>query len=123
MEGAAGAEDGSGTGDRSPFAAIQLFRALSPGGTGQASPVTELGHCTASEAAWALWAAPGCEPGTRAATWYWAVLDNGAAEPGRLVGMLMSCVTMTYVTFLCLVLSVVKGGDSNSATSQGLYKD
>lgn len=114
---AAGA-DSSGTCIGSPFAAIQLFQALSPGGTRQASPVTELGHRVASEAARAPLAAPGHERGNRAATRYRAVVSNGAAEPDCLVGMLMSCVTMTYVTFLCPVLSTVKGGDSNSAPSQ-----
>lgn len=81
--------------------------------------MTELGHCRASEAAQALLAAPGCEPGNRAATRYRAVVNDGAAKPDCLVGMLTSCVTMNYLTFLCLVLSTAKGGESNGATSQG----
>ena len=114
VEAAAGA-DSSGTCVHLPFATVQLFQALSPGGTRQASPVTELGRCMASEAAQAPLAAPGHEPGNRAATQYRAVANHGAAKPDCLFGMLTSCVTMTYVTSLCPGLSTAKGGESNSA--------
>lgn len=76
--------DSSGTCIHSPFAAIQLFQALSPGSTRQASPVTELGQRVASEAARALLAAPGHEPGNRVATRYRAMVNNGANRAGLL---------------------------------------
>lgn len=50
-------KDSSGTCICSPFVAVQHLQALSLGGTRQASLVTELGHCKASEAAQALLAA------------------------------------------------------------------
>lgn len=61
-------QDSSRTCLHSPFVAIQRLQALSLGGAKQASPVTELGHCRASEAAQTLLAAPGHEPGNRTAT-------------------------------------------------------
>lgn len=61
-------QDSSRTCLHSPFVAIQRLQALSLGGAKQASPMTELGHCRASEAAQTLLAAPGHELGNRAAT-------------------------------------------------------
>lgn len=94
---------------------------------GVIDPMTELGHRTASSActgvlADAAQALLGCaqkSTGQHGGHWNKAVVKNGAAEPDCLVGILRSCVAMSYLAFLCLDLSTVKAGDSNSATSRG----